>query len=292
MAAFSQDQFRQFYAVLKFNNTDPKVDTWVTAGDAGFGKNATNTQFWLNYASPNGVWEPNATGSRVQVTRGDIIHKDRIVYAKMSTAGDRPLQRMEVVLNPTLNSGAPIIGQDYLLNFVFTNLNIGGPENQYFKTGASYRARTGDTAAIVYNELADSAKRNFSRESYPYVHVYTDTWDPWTTPKPATSTSTKIIVEEVLQPYARGKRSGNQVPFSMVAAPVIDNGSYVAWGNITNTTATNAKYSPSGRIVADMEWFYLGQRAEQFRFDGYNNFETVYLTDPTASYDSLDIEFY
>ena len=46
-------------------------------------------------------------------------------------------------------------------------------------------------------------------------------------------------------------------------------------------------------MVADMEWFYIGERADQFRGVGYpDNFETKYLANPSKAYDFIDIQYY
>ena len=42
-----------------------------------------------------------------------------------------------------------------------------------------------------------------------------------------------------------------------------------------------------------MEWFYIGERADQFRGMGYpDNFETIYLANPSKRYNFIDIHYF
>jgi hypothetical protein len=286
MANFSIDQVRQFYPVV--NRVAP-TGTLSATGDAQF--KSANGLLWLNYMSPNGLWETSVTAATAQVTRSDTIKIANIAYAKATTGATRKLVKKEITFATSVNSGAPVVGQDYLLNFVFYGLGVGGPENQYAKTGAAYKVKAGDTAATVYEWIAELAKANFNREPFPYVHVYTDTWDPWlTATKPGTST--KLIVEEVPQPWSRGKKQASQISFDVLAAPITWGGDYVAWGDIVDVTTANTNYIPSGRITADLEWFHLGARGEQYRQDKWIGYDVNYLVDPTKDYDFIDIEYF
>ena len=70
-------------------------------------------------------------------------------------------------------------------------------------------------------------------------------------------------------------------------------GSPVPWGTVTDDTANGSVTINNGKRVADMEWFYIGERADQFRGVGYpDNFETKYLANPSKTYDFIDIQYY
>ena len=65
------------------------------------------------------------------------------------------------------------------------------------------------------------------------------------------------------------------------------------WGLVEDLTSTNPNTQGNGKLVADMEWFYMGDRADHFRGVGYpNNFETVYLADPAQDFELMDIEYF
>lgn len=257
---------------------------------------------------------------------------------------------------------------------------MGGNENQYIKEGGAYRAKTGDTAPIVYNKLIDLAKINFSREAYPLIKiglngaaatvkmttntgvtvtakevgiagnnlrfavasVSADTpgvtvatvsgvttitasltaedktiGDLKTLVESATNlvtitgtaatavlaettavalvegTSTGIVIEEVPQPWVRGKRQAAPINFDIFTLPIKTVDAEQPWGIVTDITKDNVNTVGNGRMVADMEWFYIGERADQFRGYGYpNNFDTNYLADASKSYKFINIDFY
>lgn len=370
MANFSEDQVRQFYVATS------KAATITNNSAAGAIKVRSSAEdLWFEYASPNG--EHGGVG----VVRSDLINKRKIDYVTASPARVRNLKRLEVTLDALINNGNPIVGQDYILRFTFFGLGLGGFENQYIKEGGAYRAKTGDTAATLYDKLIALAKINFSREAFPYVKLgltgdaatVTMTTNSGVTvtakevgvagnsikfavasvsaPAPALTvstasgvttitasltataktiadlkalvaantdlvtitgtgatevsaettpvalangTSTGIYIEEVLQPWVLGKRQADQVSFAVHNVPINVDGSQVPWGTITDTTSTNTgNQVTNGRMTADMEWFYIGERADQFRGVGYpDNFETKYLADPSKTYDFIDIQFY
>ena len=268
MANFSQDQVRQLYVVLSkattFDNTTPSGALKV---------NKSKEDVWFNYQTPNGDNGNSAT------VRTDLIPIKNIEYAVASPGVSRPLKRQVVSFDDSVNWGYPAVGQEYILRFTFYNLGMGGPENQDIKNGGAYRVKTGDTAATVMQALKDLADKNFSREPYPYVTV--------------TVAGNTLVIEEVPQPWVLGKRQAAQVNFQVQAVPITVNGGLYPWGTVADTTSTNTNVVTNGKTVADMEWFYIGERADQFRGMGYpDNFETIYLANPSKQYDFVDIHYF
>lgn len=272
MANFSQDQVRQLYVVKSkattFDATTPSGAILIKG---------TPEDVFFNYQTPNGD-NGNAT-----TVRSDLIPLKNIEYAVATKPASRPLKKVEVTLDSTLNGGDPIVGQEYILRFTFYNLGLGGPENQYIKNGGAYRVKTGDTAETVLKALKSLAETNFSREAYPMV-TFTIS---------GTGATTKLVIEEVPQPWVRGKRQASQINFAVNTVPVSIDGGYYPWGTVTDVTSTNTNVVKNGRIAADMEWFYIGERADQFRGMNYpNNFETIYLADPAQEYHFIDIHYF
>lgn len=106
-------------------------------------------------------------------------------------------------------------------------------------------------------------------------------------------TLTGIVIEEVLQPWVRGKRQAAPVNFDTFTLPIKTEDGEQPWGIVTDITKDNVNTVGNGRMVADMEWFYIGERADQFRGYGYpNNFETNYLADASKAYKFINIDFY
>ena len=268
MANFSQDQVRQLYVVLskatKFDNTTPSGALKV---------NKSNEDVWFNYQTPNGDNGNSAT------VRTDLIPIKNIEYAVASPAVSRPLKRQVVSLNTSIYLGTPVVGQEYMLRFTFYNLGMGGPENQYIKNGGAYKVKIGDTANTIMKALKALADKNFSREPYPYVTV--------------TVVGDTLVIEEVPQPWVLGKRQAAQVNFQVQVVPITVDGGLYPWGIVVDTTSTNTNVVTNGKTVADMEWFYIGERADQFRGMGYpDNFETIYLANPSKKYNFIDIHYF
>lgn len=269
MANFSTDQVRQFYIVL-----DKGTAPLTLTGDAGTAviKNS-DEDVWLEYITPNGDFGANS------VVRSDLIPKANVESAVATPPKSRPLKRLVVSLDASINGGAPVVGQEYMLRFTFYGIGMGGPENQYIKEGGAYRVRPGDTATTVMQKLKELADINFSREAFPYVKINV-----------AGST---LVIEEVPQPWVLGKKQAAQVDFKVDTVVINVDGGYYPWGSISNTTATNTNVVKNGKVTADMEWFYIGERADIYREAGWpDNFITKYLADPTKEYNYIDIQYF
>lgn len=283
MATFSQDQVRQFYVVKA-------IDTITTRSGAGTVEVVNSAEdIWLKYVTPNGGL--GAGGVTTSIVRSDLIPIKNIEYAAFTEPKKTLLPIQEVVLDSSINSGNPVVGQEYILRFTFYGIGVGGPSNQYIKNGGAYKVKQGDTAAVVLENLAELAKINFSREPFPYVQVVTDTYNPYTdSSKPGTST--KLVIKSVPQPWIRGKRQADVVQFDTHCVAIDTTYGQYPWGTVTKTTS-NSHVQGNGKTVADMEWFYIGERADQFREAGYpDNFVTAYLADPTKEYYFADIHYF
>ena len=136
MATFSSNQVRHFYVAEAYSADQVTASSAV--GTLSVGGNA-NTGVYLAYSGPGGL------------VRSDLINPAKIAYAKVTPASKmaRSLRKDVVALDANINSGAPIVGQDYLLRIAFKQ-HIGlSTEDQYFKYGA-VRATPGMTAAQFY----------------------------------------------------------------------------------------------------------------------------------------------
>jgi len=199
MANFSTNQVRQFYvvtdqtAIPAVEHLDDAAGAMVVNGDGA-------TMLWFEYITPNG--DHGGKGA----VRSDIIPLDKVVYANATGPITKPLRQQTVTFDPSINGGNPVVGQDYILRFRFTDLGIGGPENQYIRNGGAYRVRPGDTPATVADALVELFNKNFSREAFPFVTVE--------------AVGSTIVVQEVIQPWVLGKRQAAQVPFDVQCVPI------------------------------------------------------------------------
>ena len=205
------------------------------------------------------------------VVASDKINPANILYAKKTVAAN---------LNTKLNSvNAKIVtvavGQTYIINVHLQNYIGGGAGDTAVRLGA-YTAVTGDTAAIIADKLGKSLELNTKRENLIKVTVTTDT----------------INIAEVEQPWQRGKFPVAVMPVMVSVAPILSNGvETTAWATITKGVSTTA--SDASKKIADLEYFCMGTRGDEYRGMGYpNNFDTQYLTDLNATYDVVTIHYF
>ena len=192
-------------------------------------------------------------------------------------------------------------------------LNINYPTYQGMAEGESY-AKMGDVftrSAMTVNDflaaLGASIKRNVAHEAkiWPIIKVDID------------STNSVLYLTEVAQDWHRGTMALEILKFNVTPVPVVidtiatqwavvtDGGSSVTgYANDSTTdevpftleTAKDAKTGASltnGRTIADLEYFFMGERGDIYRGIGWPNIvPTEYLVDPSKSYNVIDIDFY
>lgn len=152
MATFSTNQARQLYVAeaLKPSN----VISTDTVGSIAVKSDTAKNHLYFEYMGAGGM------------LRSDLIDIKNIMYAKATDADDlaHELAKYKVTLDPNVNGGSPVAGQDYILRIVFRNYIGMSEEDQYFKYGMVH-AVSGMTAGNFYQELYKSLKKNFSRET-------------------------------------------------------------------------------------------------------------------------------
>lgn len=299
---FSQNQNRHVFV----NKTAAKssLDGVTTAGDVFVGGPTSGPndekEMYFNYMSPGGL------------LRTDIIKKDNILWARATDAADMamPLKTAVVTLDSNINSGAPIPGEDYILNITIRQFVGASDEDTYHKQGVVH-AYTGMTASAFYLKLAKSLALNFSRDVNQFFKFYVTSGDP--TAQPSTyaeteitkysniddtstfsGTYTGVLIKEVEQPWALGTMPQKSVYFTVNPSVVHDgDGEFVIWGS--------TEYGDSGNVVvnshliADLEWDSMVERADIYKNVGWPYvINTTYLVDPSNAYgyDTLDIHFY
>lgn len=153
MATFSTNQARQLYVAgaLKPSNI---ISTADAVGSIAVKSDTAKNHLYFEYMGAGGM------------LRSDLIDIKNIMYAKATDADDlaHELAKYKVTLDPTVNGGSPVAGQDYILRIAFRNYIGMSEEDQCFKYGMVH-AVSGMTASSFYQELYKSLKKNFSRET-------------------------------------------------------------------------------------------------------------------------------
>lgn len=152
MATFSTNQARQLYVAKKLKTSN--VISTDAAGSIAVKSDTAKNHLYFEYMGAGGM------------LRSDLIDIKSIMHAKATDADDlaHELAKYKVVLDPNVNGGSPVAGQDYLLRITFRNYIGLSEEDQYIKYGMVH-AVAGMTAGAFYQELYKSLKKNFSREA-------------------------------------------------------------------------------------------------------------------------------
>lgn len=235
--------------------------------------------------------------------RSDLIDIKNILYAKAvdAKAYARELKAVEVTLNE-----APIPGQDYILKIAFRQFAGMSDEDVYTKFGMVHATNDmADSASTFYVALAESLVKNFSRELTKLVKfaLATDSDAVEVTTatkfKELNGTYTGLIITEVEQEWTLGIKPQVPVYFDVLPGTVISSGDEVIWGSVEklgpeedDTDKEGVSYVQNGKNIADLEYFCMGERGDQYRGIGWPNaIVTEYMVDPTQRYHTLDIHY-
>ena len=284
MAVFSTNQNRHFY-VGKLGSTSSHVTTLANPGDikvAHVGEGNAK-QIYFEYVNKKG-----------EIIKSDYITVKNLDYVKAFKASDMatPLTKKKVTLASDVNSGNPVTGQDYVLRIVFRQWLGAGEEHTYIKDASVHAtaAMTSDKKEF-YKEMVKQLNLAFSREIGA-----TKTSNPYLAFSAGTAGSEDgIYITEKPQEYETGLEAQERVIFDVQPTTIFVGGDDVIWGSVTDQTATKATAVVgttaigNGPKIAEMEWFYLGERGDQYRYVGWPNVViTEGLADSSKQYNVLE----
>lgn len=291
MSVFSTNQVRQVYVSKELKS--PNVIATDAAGAIAVKVDNAKTHMYFEYMGAGGM------------TRSDLIDLKNLIRIKATDADSmaKYFTRYKVTLDPSVNGGAPISGQDYILNITIRGYVGISPEDQYFKFGMVH-AVSGMTASDFYKTLVISLVKNFSREESNLFKFYLETGGTaadtvagtptevtkYTDFGTLTGTYTGVIIEEAPQKWVLGVIPQTEVDFNILPQAVTDNGDERIWGIAKKVTPANS--IANGQKIADLEYFCMGERGDQYRMVGFPHvIRTTYLVDPTVKYNVIDIHY-
>lgn len=292
MANFSTNQVRHFYAIGADASAAATVvkaaASGVTSvGDIFLGKTADGKKIYFSYKGKGGL------------VRSDLIPINTITFAKATPHASLipARQKVTIVLDSTINSGAPVAGQDYILHLSLRKLYNQSEDYDYIKVAAVH-ATTGMTASNFYRALALNLVKNFSRETFKAIAFYlTTSSDPVEVTTASTETSlsgtyTGIELREIDSDWHLGTFVESHPEIIASFGSIVSGGvTYETWGTATYSTYTLSS-DKSGRVIADLEYFCMGERGDQYRLMGYPNYvETQYMINPASDYEMLTIHY-
>lgn len=237
------------------------------------------------------------------VLKSPLIPVKNLSYIKATKKEDlrKPFKSVLVALDSNVNGGAPVSGQDYILRIAFKQFYGMSDEDQYFKDAAVH-ATAKMTAAQFYQKMVDSLNLAFAREVGAHAYTKKDGTVEGSNPYlKFEASATGITITEKEQHWTLGIESREPVNFEVVPTTIYVDGDDVQWGTVTNKTVDKSKVTVTGdnatgvgngKDIADLEYFAMGERGDQYRMVGFPNYiPTTYLVDPTKEYNTLDIHF-
>lgn len=275
MAVFSTNQNRQLYVAKAYNAT---VNDASTVGTIGGVKVVDGALHFLYKGADNTL-------------KSDCIQLKNLDYTKVIAAADMvtPLKSFKVSLDADVNSGNIVAGQDYVLR-ICLNHWIGMSEYDTYFKDAVVHGVSGMTATQFYQKMKESLDASFSREigasksSNPYLSF--------------TASADGLTITEKEQEWRLGIQAQLPVLFTPQPTTILFQGVDVVWGKVTDVTPAKATATVgvnaigNGKKIADLEWFCMGERGDQYRMAGYPNYiPTEYLVDPTKEYNVLELHY-
>lgn len=279
MSIFSTNQARHLYVATALKS--PNVIASDAAGSIAVKVDNAKNHMYFEYMGQGGL------------TRSDLIDIKSIMYAKATEAGKMARDLKTVVVSL---ANAPVEGQDYILKIVFRQFASISDEDIYTKFGMVH-AVNGMTASDFYKELALSLVKNFSREEvelvkFALVNESGEVTELNSLSKVADLKDTykSLMIYEVEQDWVLGTKPQRAVYFDVLPGTITMGASEVIWGS---AEAAEAKGTvKNGKLIADLEYFCMGERGDQYRGIGWPNIiPTKYMVDASKEYHVLDIHY-
>lgn len=279
MAVLSVNQNRQLYVAKAYSASIDETSAVGTIGGVKTIGEGKDKELFFAYKGADGSM------------RSDRIQLNNLNYIKAFAAADmiEPLKVMKVSLDPEVNQGNPVVGQDYVLRIIFRQW-IGADERyQYVKDGAVHvtSAMNSDVQKF-YEAMVESLNFAFAREiganktSNPYLKFE--------------AAADGITITEKEQSWSLGTESQQRVYFSVEPTTIFVDGADVIWGKVEDKTPAKADAVAgttgigNGKKIADLEYFCMGERGDQYRMVGWPNvINTTYLVDASKEYNALEI---
>lgn len=284
MSVFSTNQVRHLYVIQGNNSITVKKDV-----DGNI------------YLDTQRVFLDNVEYIR---SRSDLITNVLSVTTTDYKDARHIYKQFSVELDPNVNGGEPISGQDYILRIAFRQY-IGISEEDYYPKYGVVHAYAGMTASDFYKKLAISINKNFSREVVRSIVVYLkkDNGDYELVQFDYKESDLKgnyvgILIHEINDhryiPWRRGVFPETFPNFTVQQVGITVSGEESDWAVIKDVTTQNPLdgYVGNGRAIADLEYFCLGERGDIYRNIGFpHNLENHYLVDPSKEYYVVNIHY-
>lgn len=292
MNLFTENQVNQVYVV-----TNGIKGSHLTKADADKGKiymgktnpDASpfmNESIYFEHSGPGGI------------TRSDNIDLDKIMYVHATPAEKMKiaLREYNVQLDSTAMDGNYVIpGKDYILRIELTNYIGVSPEDSHYWKYGMVHTTANMTPAMFYKELARSILKNMSREAVKFLKVISVSDETEVTLdniETTTFDASGIYLDEVEPDWILGLKRQKVIHFNLTGIPFDNDGETIFWLNGENeetelepSLLSIAGSLPNSKLAADYEYFFHGERGDQYRMVGWPDYiPTQYMVDPNNQY--------
>ena len=214
----------------------------------------------------------------------DLIAKSKVLSVTNIPAIDLvpKAQIATVAISGTdADADSKIDGGTYVMRVIIDNYFSESPSGSYIKHASAY-IKNGATAADLATELSKSLKLGLKRDIEPAFEVAVSG---------AAITITPIATEWVL-----GRKSTTIPQISVELVPTDELDTKADWGTVTYAEGAPkaGERKLEAEILADYEYFCLGERGDQYRGIGWpNNVETKGEVNPkTSDYQVVTVHYY
>lgn len=284
MQNFNTNQTRHFYVA---GAVDSNVDTNL---DIALGTMQTG-EFFFKYKNADGL-----------VTRSDTIDPKKVVSLKNTSAAAMATKLMAhtITLDTNAVTLANCIGKVFTLSVKTLGLvDYDAADGITITASVTGNATNTASASAFYKDMAMAIAKALPKfdKSYPLFKVFVGTTEITAATTTISGTASSIILVEAAQKYVRGKLSGEPVPFVVSSRLEMSNYEDIPWAleAVAVSAITNNIIVPANYVLADLEYFALGERGDVYR--GYNfpnDYTPTYAIDPFGStaYNVVTIEYY
>lgn len=213
------------------------------------------------------------------IVRSDLVKPSNICWIRKVAASamqDTP-KILTISLDSNVNSGAPIVGQDYIMSLTIDGVLSPSQEDKFIVHAAA-RAFANDTAAALMGRIKDSLEKSVKRMFGDYV------------PVTVTLSGSNIVLTEQFPYWEAGKFQYRRPHFFVNVGTVTDQNTSleVVWGTVAESAGTAFA---NGAKVADLEYFALGARGSEERNMGWPyNIETKGLISGTPGVENQNFD--
>lgn len=206
---------------------------------------------------------------------------ENVMWGKVVTAD--ALKGKVVTATIDFDTSASVVaGEDYVVRVSYPEVGGAGIESWTTKTAVVHASST-DTKTTILTKLKDELVKIFAVDG-----ILTASID---------SVTNKLeITPNLTIRYERGIRPVVIPEFKVTVNQITVDGDLVNWVALDKNqqipTVAETSTIPTGYKVADMEYFAMGERADEYRMVGYPDYvKTNYVVTPNADYNMLVVHF-